>query len=135
MGGWDSVRGCVWVCGCVCVCVCVCVWMCVCVCLFARACVHFGFVWFQFDVIFRQFFTLLSGFEVHFGTFLVLGGSLGLPWGALGSSWAPGCPQEGLKERKVGSLDPPLGSHIWVIFLLFLQHFAIENVSKKTLMF
>ena len=56
-----------------------------------------------------HFFTLLSGFEVHFGTCLVLGGSLGLPWGALGSSWAPGCPQEGLKERKVGSLEPPTG--------------------------
>ena len=93
--------------------------VCVCVCLFVRACVHFGSVWFQFDVIFRSFFILLSGFEVHFGTFLVLGRSLGLPWGALGSSWAPGCPQEGLKGRKVGSLGPPgvpdLG-HLFVIF-------------------
>ena len=116
---------------CVCVCVWMCVCVCVCVCLFARACVHFGFVWFQFDVIFGSFFTLLSGFEVHFGTFLVLGGSLGLPWGALGSSWAPGCPQEGLKERKVGSLDPPWGPRFGSRFGYFCNLLRLKTHQKN----
>ena len=99
--------------------------------LFVRACVHFGFIWFQIDVIFGSFFIILSGFEVRFGTFLVLGGSLGLPWGALGSSWAPGCPQEGLKERKVGSLDPPWGPRFWLFFGYFCNFVPLKTHQKK----
>ena len=89
-----------------------------------------GFVLGRLNVHFGNFSMILDGFELNFWTFWLSGGSQGLPWGALGSPWAPGCPQQGFNERKAGSLDPlglPIWGHFGSIFATFFNQKRIQK--------
>ena len=120
---------CVWVCECVCVCVCECVWVCecvLCVCLYA-----FSFLLVSILMSFLgEFSLILDGLELHFWFIWRSGGSQGLPWGALGSPWAPGWPQEGSNERKNGSLDPPWAPSLGSFFHHFLNFFRLKTLPQ-----
>ena len=74
---------------------------------------------------------ILGNFELHFGILWLSGGCPGLPWGALGSPWAPGRPQQRFRERNAGSLDPPLASQM----RSFWHQFSLIFRIKKALVF
>ena len=115
---------------CVCVCVCVCV----------DVCVHVRSLWLHFDIILRLFFdhlgwfgALFFGFWLPFIRYLAIWRVSGPRLGAVGSPWAPGCPQEGSNERKAGSLDLPLGSLFRLIFASFLYFFHKKCIQTNVM--
>ena len=74
---------------------------------------------------------IFSGFGLQYWSIWLSGGCLGLPWGTLGSPGVPGCPQQGFKERKLGSLDPPWPPKM----KSFWYQFSMIFVTKDTLIF
>ena len=76
---------------------------------------------------------VLDSFELHFSRFEGFREGLGASGGAVGSPWAPGCPQPGFRERKARSSDlpwPPKMDSIWheiscCFLALFSDHFLL----------
>ena len=98
--------------------------MCVCVCVHCRS--FFDAFWCHFGVMLYDFRWIWA----PFWDFLVSGGCPGIPGSAFGSPWAPGCPQQGLRERKTGSLDPlwpPKMTSFWSYFCIYFRWKTHQN--------
>ena len=76
---------------------------------------------------------VLDSLELQFSSFEGFREGLGASGGAVGSPWAPGCPQPGFRERKTTSFDlpgPPKMDEIWheissCFLALFSDHFLL----------
>ena len=100
--------------------------MCVCVCVCVHCRSFFDAFWCHFGVMLYDFRWIWAPFWY----LLVSGRCPGIPGSALGSPWAPGWPQQGLRERKTGSLDPlwpPKMTSFWSYFCIYFRWKTHQN--------
>lgn len=105
--------------------------VCVCGCVFWSILTLFFDVFFIFGISWVVFGSLLEHFELHFGKCWLPGRCPGLPWGALGSPWAPGWPQQRSGSEKLVRWTPPWlpkWGHFGINFNWFFE-------QKKALVF